>query len=107
TFTGMRCRPVSGAVSLRRWGSSLFCCLCCGCWSGCGCKPLCAVGGARRPAHYLTGDIGMHIHILGIGGTFMAGVAMLAKAAGHHVTGSDAGVYPPMSTQLARAGIDV
>src|SRR5699024_9097316 len=49
----------------------------------------------------------MHIHILGIGGTFMAGVALLARAAGHRVTGSDAGLYPPMSTQLAKAGIDV
>lgn len=49
----------------------------------------------------------MHIHILGIGGTFMAGVALLARAAGHRVTGSDAGLYPPMSTQLAEAGIDV
>ncbi|MES1926072.1 UDP-N-acetylmuramate:L-alanyl-gamma-D-glutamyl-meso-diaminopimelate ligase [Salinisphaera sp. T31B1] len=49
----------------------------------------------------------MHVHILGIGGTFMAGVALLARAAGHRVTGSDAGVYPPMSTQLAEAGIEV
>lgn len=48
----------------------------------------------------------MHIHILGIGGTFMAGVALLARAAGHKVTGSDQGVYPPMSNQLAQAGID-
>lgn len=49
----------------------------------------------------------MHIHILGIGGTFMAGVALLARAAGHRVTGSDQSLYPPMSTQLAEAGIDV
>ena len=49
----------------------------------------------------------MHIHILGIGGTFMAGVALLARAAGHRVTGSDAGLYPPMSTQLEDAGIGV
>ncbi len=49
----------------------------------------------------------MHIHILGIGGTFMAGVALLARAVGHRVTGSDAGLYPPMSTQLADAGIAV
>lgn len=48
-----------------------------------------------------------HIHILGIGGTFMAGVALLARAAGYRVTGSDVGLYPPMSTQLADAGIDV
>lgn len=49
----------------------------------------------------------MHIHILGICGTFMGGIAALAKAAGHEVTGSDANVYPPMSTQLKRLGIDV
>jgi UDP-N-acetylmuramate: L-alanyl-gamma-D-glutamyl-meso-diaminopimelate ligase len=47
----------------------------------------------------------MHIHILGICGTFMGGVALLARAAGHHVTGCDANVYPPMSTQLAAQGI--
>jgi UDP-N-acetylmuramate: L-alanyl-gamma-D-glutamyl-meso-diaminopimelate ligase len=47
----------------------------------------------------------MHIHILGICGTFMGGVAALAKAAGHTVTGCDAGVYPPMSTQLEEQGI--
>ncbi|MCB1919033.1 MAG: UDP-N-acetylmuramate:L-alanyl-gamma-D-glutamyl-meso-diaminopimelate ligase [Candidatus Competibacteraceae bacterium] len=47
----------------------------------------------------------MHIHILGICGTFMAGIALLARAAGHTVSGCDAGVYPPMSTQLAEAGI--
>ena len=49
----------------------------------------------------------MHIHILGICGTFMGGVAALARAAGHDVTGSDANVYPPMSTQLKRLGIDI
>ena len=49
----------------------------------------------------------MHIHILGIGGTFMGGVAALARAAGHRVTGCDAGIYPPMSTQLAALGIEV
>jgi UDP-N-acetylmuramate: L-alanyl-gamma-D-glutamyl-meso-diaminopimelate ligase len=49
----------------------------------------------------------MHIHILGIGGTFMAGVAQLARAAGHRVTGCDSGVYPPMSTQLEAAEIEV
>lgn len=49
----------------------------------------------------------MHLHILGVGGTFMAGVALLARAAGHRVTGSDQGLYPPMSTQLADAGIKV
>jgi UDP-N-acetylmuramate: L-alanyl-gamma-D-glutamyl-meso-diaminopimelate ligase len=49
----------------------------------------------------------MHLHILGIGGTFMAGLAMLAKARGDRVTGSDAHIYPPMSTQLEAAGIEV
>jgi len=47
----------------------------------------------------------MHLHILGICGTFMGGVAALARAAGHRVTGSDASVYPPMSTQLEAQGI--
>lgn len=47
----------------------------------------------------------MHLHILGICGTFMGGVALLARALGHQVTGSDANVYPPMSTQLEAAGI--
>src|SRR4051812_8976278 len=49
----------------------------------------------------------MHIHILGICGTFMGGIAVLAKAAGHKVTGSDANVYPPMSTQLEAQGIEL
>ena len=49
----------------------------------------------------------MHLHILGICGTFMGGVALLARAAGHRVTGCDANVYPPMSTQLAAQGIDL
>ena len=47
----------------------------------------------------------MHIHILGICGTFMGGLAVLALAAGHKVTGCDANVYPPMSTQLEAQGI--
>ena len=47
----------------------------------------------------------MHIHILGICGTFMGGIAVLAKQAGHKVTGCDADVYPPMSTQLEAQGI--
>jgi UDP-N-acetylmuramate: L-alanyl-gamma-D-glutamyl-meso-diaminopimelate ligase len=47
----------------------------------------------------------MHIHILGICGTFMGGLALLARSLGHEVSGSDAGVYPPMSTQLEEAGI--
>jgi UDP-N-acetylmuramate: L-alanyl-gamma-D-glutamyl-meso-diaminopimelate ligase len=45
------------------------------------------------------------IHILGIGGTFMAGIAVLAKAMGYRVSGADAQVYPPMSTQLEEQGI--
>ncbi len=47
----------------------------------------------------------MHIHILGICGTFMGGIAQLAKAMGFKVSGCDAGVYPPMSDQLQQAGI--
>ncbi|HTT40372.1 MAG TPA: UDP-N-acetylmuramate:L-alanyl-gamma-D-glutamyl-meso-diaminopimelate ligase [Burkholderiales bacterium] len=47
----------------------------------------------------------MHIHILGICGTFMGGIAVIAKQAGHEVTGCDANVYPPMSTQLEAQGI--
>jgi UDP-N-acetylmuramate: L-alanyl-gamma-D-glutamyl-meso-diaminopimelate ligase len=49
----------------------------------------------------------MHVHILGICGTFMGGIAALARAAGHRVTGSDRDVYPPMSTQLAALGIEL
>ena len=49
----------------------------------------------------------MHIHILGICGTFMGGVARLAIDAGHTVTGSDANVYPPMSTQLEQLGVSI
>jgi len=49
----------------------------------------------------------MHLHILGICGTFMGGIAALARAAGHRVTGSDANVYPPMSTQLESLGISL
>src|ERR1035437_1316778 len=47
----------------------------------------------------------MHIHILGICGTFMGGIALLARAAGHTVSGCDANVYPPMSSQLEQQGI--
>jgi UDP-N-acetylmuramate: L-alanyl-gamma-D-glutamyl-meso-diaminopimelate ligase len=49
----------------------------------------------------------MHIHILGICGTFMGGLAALAREAGHRVTGCDAGVYPPMSEQLRALGIEL
>lgn len=48
-----------------------------------------------------------HIHIIGIGGTFMGGIAALAQAAGFKVTGCDAKIYPPMSTQLEELGIAV
>src|ERR1700709_1458795 len=49
----------------------------------------------------------MHIHILGICGTFMGGMAALAREAGHKVTGCDTGVYPPMSDQLRALGIEL
>ena len=49
----------------------------------------------------------MHIHILGICGSFMGGMALLARAAGHRVTGCDANVYPPMSVQLTEQGIEL
>ena len=49
----------------------------------------------------------MHLHILGICGTFMGGLAALAREAGHKVTGCDANVYPPMSTQLEALGIEL
>ncbi|AUG99331.1 UDP-N-acetylmuramate:L-alanyl-gamma-D-glutamyl-meso-diaminopimelate ligase [Prodigiosinella confusarubida] len=49
----------------------------------------------------------MRIHILGICGTFMGGLALLARSLGHQVTGSDANVYPPMSTLLSDQGINV
>ncbi|MEL6199631.1 MAG: Mur ligase domain-containing protein, partial [Pseudomonadota bacterium] len=47
----------------------------------------------------------MHVHILGICGTFMGGIAALAQAHGHKVTGCDQNIYPPMSDQLAALGI--
>ena len=49
----------------------------------------------------------MHIHILGICGTFMGSLAIIAKQLGHEVSGSDVNVYPPMSTQLEMAGIEL
>ena len=49
----------------------------------------------------------MHIHILGICGTFMGGIAQIARALGHEVSGSDQNVYPPMSDQLANLGIEI
>jgi len=49
----------------------------------------------------------MHVHIVGICGTFMGGIAALAQASGHRVTGSDRAVYPPMSTQLEALGVEL
>jgi UDP-N-acetylmuramate: L-alanyl-gamma-D-glutamyl-meso-diaminopimelate ligase len=49
----------------------------------------------------------MHVHILGVCGTFMGGIAAIARAAGYRVTGSDRNVYPPMSTQLSDLGIEL
>jgi UDP-N-acetylmuramate: L-alanyl-gamma-D-glutamyl-meso-diaminopimelate ligase len=49
----------------------------------------------------------VHLHILGICGTFMGGIAAIAREAGHRVTGCDANVYPPMSDQLAALGIEL
>ena len=49
----------------------------------------------------------MHIHILGICGTFMGGIALIAQKAGFKVTGSDKNVYPPMCTELEAAGIKI
>ena len=49
----------------------------------------------------------MHVHILGIGGTFMGGVAAIAKGAGHRVSGSDRDLYPPMSTQLEALDVEL
>ncbi|MEM7294936.1 MAG: Mur ligase domain-containing protein, partial [Pseudomonadota bacterium] len=49
----------------------------------------------------------MNVHIVGVCGTFMGGIARLAKDLGHRVSGSDANVYPPMSTQLIDAGIEL
>src|SRR5581483_10124925 len=88
-----RCRPASRSSSCRPWRA-----ICC--WSPC------------FPFHpdsvIATGAIrSMHVHILGICGTFMGGVAAIARAAGHRVTGSDRNVYPPMSTQLEALGIEV
>jgi UDP-N-acetylmuramate: L-alanyl-gamma-D-glutamyl-meso-diaminopimelate ligase len=60
---------------------------------------------APRPRY--TTRASMHLHILGICGTFMGGIAAIAREAGHRVTGCDANVYPPMSTQLTAQGIEL
>ena len=49
----------------------------------------------------------MRVHIIGVGGTFMAGVALIAQQLGYEVSGSDGVIYPPMSDILSRAGVDV
>jgi UDP-N-acetylmuramate: L-alanyl-gamma-D-glutamyl-meso-diaminopimelate ligase len=72
-----------------------------GCPAGEAARVQCHDFGARFSQHP------MHIHILGICGTFMGGLAVLARERGHRVTGCDAGVYPPMSTQLEAQGIEL
>lgn len=68
----------------------------------------CFIGVLLKFTNYFTGSrLRMHIHILGICGTFMGSLAQLAKGLGHQVSGSDASVYPPMSNQLEKAGIDL
>ncbi len=59
----------------------------------------------RQKNSFINKDKTLHIHILGICGTFMGGLAVIARQQGHHVSGSDQNVYPPMSTQLAEQGI--
>ena len=69
-----------------------------------------SVGG--RASHRIrhlsrTAPMSAHLHILGICGTFMGGIAAIAKAAGYRVTGCDSNVYPPMSDQLRALGIEL
>src|ERR1700752_1192065 len=73
------------------------------CRGGVGDCGVCARTGARRPA----GGRIVKLYILGICGTFMGGVAALARALGHEVSGCDANIYPPMSDQLAALGIQL
>ena len=56
---------------------------------------------------FVGNDLAMHIHILGICGTFMGSLALIAKEQGHQVSGCDANVYPPMSLQLEMQGISI
>ncbi len=58
-------------------------------------------------AAHAAGRQAQHVHILGIAGTFMGGIAAIARSAGYRVTGSDRDVYPPMSTQLEALGIEL
>ena len=69
----------------------------------------CGTGGARANMRAALQEVLLkgHIHILGICGTFMGGIALLARELGYRVTGSDDNVYPPMSTQLEAAGIEL
>ena len=60
-----------------------------------------------RQLFFIADEVWMHLHILGICGTFMGSLALLAKARGFRVSGCDANVYPPMSTQLAEQGIEL
>src|SRR6185437_4460570 len=60
-----------------------------------------------RTAPHRRDNSEVHLHILGICGTFMGGIAAIAKQAGHRVTGCDANVYPPMSDQLRSLGIEL
>ncbi|MBP6723792.1 MAG: UDP-N-acetylmuramate:L-alanyl-gamma-D-glutamyl-meso-diaminopimelate ligase [Halioglobus sp.] len=73
------------------------------------CPPPVAAVLCVLPLPALFGEVRLkgHIHILGICGTFMGGIALLARELGFRVTGSDSAVYPPMSTQLRAAGIDL
>ncbi|SPE20093.1 UDP-N-acetylmuramate:L-alanyl-gamma-D-glutamyl-meso-diaminopimelate ligase [Burkholderiales bacterium] len=76
------------------------------CGTGAGTAPQ-RPGPLRIPAFGILAGNNVHLHIMGICGTFMGGVAQLGLAAGHRVTGCDAAVYPPMSDQLRAAGVDV
>jgi UDP-N-acetylmuramate: L-alanyl-gamma-D-glutamyl-meso-diaminopimelate ligase len=68
-----------------------------------------ALRGSDTVAHHMIilRECAMHVHILGICGSFMGGIAAIAKSLGHKVTGSDNNVYPPMSTQLEALGIEL
>ncbi len=63
--------------------------------------------GLWKAEHFILRSVSLHIHILGICGTFMGGIAVIARQAGHKVTGCDAGAYPPMSVQLSSLGIEL
>src|SRR5437870_7699503 len=71
------------------------------------CGPTGASGSLSLVHHHPLKTPSMHLHIVGICGTFMGGIAAIARAAGHKVTGCDANVYPPMSHQLQELGIEL